>query len=276
MTATVTIEPTIATSSPVRAVDRAFAGTRPLLRKEFAEWRHGRRAWVILAVVTLFMALTAANGAITAWIIANVPEGVDAPAAPASLAPLDNLLAAVASQIFVLAAIFAVMSLLVAERERGTLAWIASKPVARPAIWTAKFLAGATVVSIVGGLAPLAITVAVVVVLYGAPAVVPVVAMGIGMVAAISLFVAIVLAASAFVANQAAVAAIGFGAFFLPSIVVALVPIDIQPFLPTSILPWFVGLATGAPVGFVTPIAWLVSVTGLAVIAGRRMDRVEL
>ena len=276
MTATVTIGSAIATPTQARGLDRALAGTRPLLRKEFAEWRHGRRAWVTLIVVTVFMTLTAANGAITAWIIANVPDGADAPSVPTSLAPLDNLMAAVGSQIFVLAAIFAAMSLLVVERERGTLAWVASKPVARPAIWVAKFVAGATVVSLAAGLVPLAITVALVIVLYGAPALLPVTAMAVGVAAMITLFVAIVLATSAYVANQAAVAAIGFAAFALPSIVTAVVPLDIGPYLPTSILPWAVGLATGMPVGVATPIAWLASVAALAVVAGRRMESTEL
>ncbi len=258
------------------ATDRALAGVRPLIRKEFADWRHGKRIWVILVVSAVFMALSAANAWIQSWIIANLPADATVPDQPISLAPLDNVFAAVGSQIFVVAAIFAASGLLIAERDRGTLAWIASKPIARPAIWMAKWVAGATVVSVVAVAIPLAVTIAVVTGLYGAPAVLPIVALTAGMVAMVTLFVAVALTVSTVVNNQAAVTAIGFAVLFLPAVVVALLPFDIEPFLPTSILGWTVGFATGASVGFITPIAWAVSLVGLAVVAANRMAAMEL
>ena len=87
--------------------------------------------------------------------------------------------------------------------------------------------------------------------------------------------VAVVLAASTVISNQAAVAAIGFAVFFLPQILVSLLPVDISPFLPTSIMAWAIGLVVGADVGFVTPIAWAVSVVALAGFASWRMERME-
>ncbi len=84
-----------------------------------------------------------------------------------------------------------------------------------------------------------------------------------------------VLAASTVLSNQAAVAAIGFAVLFLPQIVVGVLPVDIGPFLPTSIMGWAVGLALGADTGFITPIAWAVSVVALAAFAWWRMDRLE-
>ncbi len=48
-----------------------------------------------------------------------------------SAQPLDNLLFAIGTQFIVLAAIFNSMSLLIAERDSGTLAWTISKPVSR-------------------------------------------------------------------------------------------------------------------------------------------------
>jgi ABC-type transport system involved in multi-copper enzyme maturation permease subunit len=139
-----------------RAPSPRLAGLRPLFRKELGEWLHSKRIWVILIVTTMFMALAAANGAITSYIVAITPEA--APSQPISLVPLDNFMAAISSQIFVLVAIFAAMSLLVAEQEHGTLAWVASKPVSRGAIWTAKWLAAALMVSVVAGLLPLLLT----------------------------------------------------------------------------------------------------------------------
>ena len=60
------------------------------------------------------------------------------------------------------------------------------------------------------------------------------VALGMGM--AIALFGAIVLAASTVVTSQAAVAAIGLAAVFLPQVLGAVVPVG--PYLPTAILEW--------------------------------------
>jgi ABC-type transport system involved in multi-copper enzyme maturation permease subunit len=252
-----------------------LAGTRALARKDLAEWLAGRRAWVIVGATTLFMALAAANGWINATIIANTP-GAELPDAPISLVPLDNVMAAVGSQIFVLATIFGTMSLLVAERDRGTLAWVASKPVSAGAIWVAKWLTASLVVAIVAGVVPLAITAGVAGVLYGMPAVGSIVALAFGVAAAIVLFTAVTLAASTLVWNQAAVAAIGFVAFLLPGVVAGILPIDIEPFLPTSILGWSVGLATGADAGFVTPIAWAIGVAALVAFAVWRMERIEM
>lgn len=252
-------------------------GLRALVQKDLREWAHGPRAAVVLIVTALFMTLAAANMWINAWIIANVPDAASAGSSKAIvLDPLANVGVAVGSQIFLFAAIFAAMSLIVRERESGTLAWVASKPVSRTAIVVAKWLSASLVLWIVAGLVPLALTSIVVTVLYGAPPLVPVVAVGLGIGAAIALFVAIALTASTFVASQPAVAGIAFAAVFLPTIVNALIPFDIAPFEPTSILPWAVGLAGGASVGVVTPAAWLLGLVGLAAIASRRMDRLEL
>ena len=262
------------TASKTIISDR-FAGFRPLLRKEFAEWRHGRRAAVIAAVVTLFMALSAANSWIIAQIAGSLPPGAEAPELPMSMAPLDNLMNAVGSQIFVFAAIFGVMSVLVAERERGTLAWVASKPVARGAIWSAKSVAAVAVLGIAAVIVPTAITVALVSVLYGVPALGPVALAVAGMLLAVAFMVVVGVAASTVVNNQAAVAAIGFGVIALPMFA-ALLPIDVTPALPTAILGWTVAFGMGAPVGIVTPIAWTIAVVVLAALAIRRLEHAEL
>jgi ABC-2 type transport system permease protein len=254
---------------------RRLAGFGPLFRKDVGEWRHGKRAWVILIVTTLFLVLTAANGAIQSWVIANAP-GAEAPSQPISLVPLDNFMAAVASQMAVVVAIFAAMSLLVAERDHGTLAWVASKPVSRGAIWASKWLAAAIVVSVIAGLLPLVAVFAVSTALYGPVDIGVALVAAAGVVASVTFIVAVVLAASTIISNQPAVAAIGFGVFFLPQLVAGLIPGDIGPFLPTSILPWAMGLATGTDVGLVTPIAWAVSILALVAFATWRMDKLEL
>jgi hypothetical protein len=60
-----------------------------------------------------------------------------------------------------------------------------------------------------------------------------------------------------------------------PLLLLGIVP-GATPFLPTSILNWFVGLATGASVGFIIPIVWLASLAALGAIAARRMAKLEL
>ncbi len=251
-----------------------FAGFGPLFRKELREWAHSKRPWVIVAVTTAFMALTAANGAITSWIVANVPDA-ETGSAQISLDPATNFLAAIGSQISVMVAIFAAMSLLVVERDRGTLSWVASKPVSRGAIWLSKWAAAAIVVTIVAGIVPLAATFALVAVLYGPVALSTFAIAAVGVAASIAFMIAVVLAASTVISNQAAVAAIGFAVLFLPQIVVGLVPLDIEPFLPTSIMGWAIGLAGGADVGFITPVVWAVSIVALAGFAAWRMERIE-
>jgi ABC-2 type transport system permease protein len=257
-----------------RAPNRRLAGLRPLFRKERGEWLHSKRIWVILIVTTLFMTLAAANGAITSYIVSVTPDA--APSKPISLVPLDNFGAAISSQIFVLVAIFAAMSLLVAERDHGTLAWVASKPVSRGAIWAAKWLAAALVVSVVAGLLPLFVTYGLVVALYGAVPASVLILVAAGVVASIAFIVAVVLAASTVISNQPAVAAIGFAVFFLPQLLVGLVPVDISEYLPTSIMSWTIGLAAGADVGVITPIAFAVSMVAVVAFATWRMGKMEL
>jgi ABC-type transport system involved in multi-copper enzyme maturation permease subunit len=265
-------------SAPLERRGRAFAtlaGVRPLFRKDVGEWRHGVRLSVVLAVTSAFMGLAAANSAINHWVVANLPEAAGQDT-KMSLVPFDNLLVAASSQIFVIAAIFAAMSLLVTERERGTLSWVASKPVSRTGIWLSKFASATGILWIVAGIVPMVVTAVVVAALYGVPSISAVILITIGVCAAIALFVAVVLAASTLAPSQPAVAAIAFAVFFLPSILGAIVPDGVQPLFPTSILTWAAGLAAGLDVGVVTPISWLVAIVALAAFSARRMDQLEL
>ena len=260
-----------------RGSSRTLPGLKALIRKDIGEWTHGTRAVTVLAIVSLFMTLAAANGFINSWVVTNVPEAAEAGADKViSLVPLDNLFTAIGSQIFLFAAIFAAMSLIVRERETGTLAWVASKPVSRTSIWLSKLVSASVVLWIAAGLIPLALTAVVVTLLYGLPSLAAVALAAVGIGAVIALFVAVALAASTLVASQPAVAGITFGAFVLPTILTAIVPLNIAPFLPTSILSWAMGLGAGADVGFVTPIAWVVGMVALGVFSARQMGKLEL
>lgn len=259
--------PRYATADPAPGFLPGFSG---LLRKELTDWRRGRRTWVVLIVTALFMTLTALNS----WLLANLApmNGAEGASEPV-LDPMLNLVAAVASQIFVVAAIFAVMGAIVAERDNGTLAWTASKPVSRSAIWLAKVAAAAAVLWVVAGLIPLAATLAVVTALYGGVPIAPVAIMAFGMGLSITFFVVVAMAASTAVQNQAAVAAIAIGVMFLPQLLGLVAPADV---LPTSILDWAFLTAAGEPAPVITPIAWAVSLVIVGAVAVRKMERMEL
>ena len=266
---------TASISVPARAAGRVpadrLAGFGPLFRKELREWTHSKRIWVILAATTAFMALTAANGAITSWLIANVPGG-EAPEGPISLDPTVNFLAAVSTQFFVIVAIFAAMSLLVSERDRGTLSWVASKPVSRSAIWLSKFAAASIVVSLVAGIIPLAATFGLAIVVYG-----PV---GIDVLASSRPSVSrhrsrsssrssLQLRSSSRTRRPSRPS--GSSCSSMPQLLAGLFPVDISPVLPSSILSWALSPVLGAEMAVVTPIAWAVSLIALVGFASWRI-----
>jgi ABC-type transport system involved in multi-copper enzyme maturation permease subunit len=247
-----------------------LTGFGGLLRKELTEWRRGRRTWIVFLISAAFMVLTALN----TWLMANLPEEATEGAPAPILDPFMNLVTGVSSQIFVIAAIFAVMAIITAERESGTLAWTASKPVSRSAIWLSKFAASSAVLWVVAAILPLAATVALVLALYGPLPVVPVAILAIGMGMAIVLYVAVALAASTFVSSQAAVAGIAIGFIFLPQLLGVIVPN--MEFMPQSILQWSMLTAAGEAPSLVTVISWTLTVVALVAISMRRMERLEL
>jgi ABC-type transport system involved in multi-copper enzyme maturation permease subunit len=253
-----------------------FAGFRALLRKDATEWVRARRGWVILIVTGLFMAFAGANAWIATRLIAVLPaEAVDE-VSHLSLVPIDNLMRAVSSQIFIVAAIFAAGGLIGRERESGTLAWVASKPVTRSSIWLAKWTSATVMLSVYAGLIPLAVTSSLVVLLYGPLPIGLVVGLAIGMVAIIAFFVAVGLVAGTFLPGQPAAIAVGVAVLALLPIVASLVPFPIEPYLPTAMLAWPAAVLSGQATSWATPIAWLAITGGLAVLGIRRIGRLEL
>jgi ABC-2 type transport system permease protein len=264
----------IATRASAPAAAGRFTGLRALLGKDTTEWLRGRRAWIVAASVTAFMILTTANGWINATIAAQLPDGEQV--VEYSLVAADNLMLAVGAQVFVLAAILAVGSLIAGERQAGTLAWVASKPVSREAIWSSKWISASVILGVTAVAIPMAVSTGLAVVLYGAPPVGLALGLVAGMVAVIAFFTAIGLAAGTVMPGQAAISATGIAVFALIPLFASVLPFDVSPYLPTSMLTWFAGLATGMPVSWATPIAWL-AVTGLLAVASlRRMSRMEL
>ena len=265
---------TVSTARTDVAGHTSSAGMLPgfggLLRKELIEWRRARRTWIVLLVSGAFMTLSALNSWLQSVLPADVTEGAPAPI----FDPMTNLGQGVASQIFVVAAIFAVMALITAERESGTLAWTASKPVSRSAIWLSKLAASSAVLWVVAAIVPLVATVALVLAIYGPLPVMPLVIIAVGMGMAIVLYIAVALAASTFVTSQAAVAGIAIGFMFLPQLMGLVVPS--MELMPQSILVWSIMTAVGEPAGFLTVVSWAVTVAALVAFSFRRMERMEL
>jgi ABC-type transport system involved in multi-copper enzyme maturation permease subunit len=267
MTASISSRTSVSTSITGAGI---LPGFGPLVRKELTEWRRARRVWAVLLVSGLFLAL----GSLNAWLIHSLPADVTAGEPLPSLEPLGNLVGPISTHVFVIAAIFAVIALITAERESGTLAWTASKPVSRSAIWVAKFASATGVMWLVAGIVPLVASVIVVVVLYGSVPVTSVAAVALGMGMVIALYVAVALAASTLVTSQAAVAGITLVVLSVAPMLAQILP---DPLLmPTSILDWAVTLGLGGSAGVLPVIGWAVAMGGLVAFSLRRMERMEL
>ena len=262
---------TVSTSRPT-AGTHASLGSLPgfggLFRKELTEWGRARRTWVVFIISALFMTL----GALNTWLQTVLPEEAR-DSEPVVAEPLMILAQSVGAQISAVVAIFAVMGIIVAERESGTLAWTASKPVSRSAIWLSKWVASTSVLWIAAGLIPLAATIALIVVLYGGLPIAPILVMAVGIGLSTLLFITVALAVSTVVTSQAAVAGIALGVMFLPQLLGLLISPE---FLPTSILQWSLMIAAGESVGFVTLGSYVVTVVGLVAFSLYRMERIEL
>ena len=271
---TMTIDPTVVTvGDPSRP---RLLGLGNLVRKDLSEWLHGKRPWIVAAITTFVFALAAGNARITAWVVSSLPAEPGAtPAKVVSLQPLDNVMFAIGTQFIILAVIFATMSLLLAERESGTLAWTISKPVSRTSVLVSKWLTSTLILWVAAVVVPLAITTALVTILYGMPDPIPVIALAATLITVPAFFVAVALTAATFVPSQAAVGAIGVAVFVAPQIVGGVVP-ALTPFFPGSIFDWAIAVSTGAPASFVTPVAWLVGLGVLFVLARKRLNAIDL
>lgn len=247
-----------------------LTGFSGLVRRELTEWRRAHRSWMVLLFSTLFLTLAALNS----WLQTVLPPEVTEGAEPPNFDPVMSLIGPISTHVFVIAAIFAVLALITAERESGTLAWTASKPVSRSAIWMAKFASASGVMYMLAAALPLAATVALVTVLYGAPPMTTVAFVAIGMAMIIVLYMAVALAASTVVTSQAAVGAIALGVLWFAPMLGTFLPDPTV--MPWAILDWSVRLGVGQPASLIAPISWAVTVVALIAISLRRMERMEL
>lgn len=246
-----------------------------LFRKEISEWRRGRRAAAVVLVTTLIMVLTASNAAIIAWLATVVPAEVAPDAGSVPLDPLANVAQAAASPMYVFAAIFATISLLIAERDKGTLAWTLSKPVTRTSVLAAKWASSTMLLWLLAVVIPITATSVLATILYGGvPSPTTVAALSVVLALPIPLVTAITLACGTAVRSQAAVAAIAIGAWYLVPTFAANIP-GLASFLPTDIDKWGIALVLGQPVDLTTPISWAIALVAMLWIGHRRLSTME-
>jgi hypothetical protein len=111
--------------------------------------------------------------------------------------------------------------------------------------------------------------------LYGAPPIGIVIGLAIGLAATTAFFVSLGLATGTVVPGQAATIATVLTIFALMPMLAGAIP-DGMSYIPTAMVTWPAAALAGQAVPLATPIIWFVLTAGLAVLAIRRMGRIEL
>lgn len=245
-------------------------GFGPLLRKELLEWWRSRRALVVLLVVTPIVALNVLSGYLALWSsrVSHQPLMMKV-----SLDPTANVLGKWDQWLFVFA-IGMSLSLVVGERDRGTLAWTLTKPVSRTSVLAAKWAAAVVMGTVFGLLLPMAACVLVAVPAYGVPDLRAVAVATALQVTVPAFFVALNLWLGVILPSQIGVAAVALLVAIAPGIIGSVAP-GVAAVLPPSIGAWAVGSALGAPVDAVTPLGWAVGTAVVAALGVRAIRELE-
>ncbi|HYU49265.1 MAG TPA: ABC transporter permease subunit [Candidatus Limnocylindria bacterium] len=261
---------TLIIDSTARSRGGVLLGFRTVFRKELTEWLRGRAGFIVSAV--------AIASAIFTTLIPFVVKATGQAAVGVTITndPTANVLVGWrGSQTFAVIVVLATMSLLSAERDRGTLAWSLSNPVSPSSFIAAKFCAAVLVVGTATVIIPLTISVLVATVAYGSIPNLGTVALFAGLFLTLPIFyIALTIALGTVVKSTAGVAGIAFLVIFLPSIFGALLPI-VNEASPTSIGMWAWGTATGEAASMLTLAGWAVSVAILMAGAKLVFDRQE-
>ena len=245
-------------------------GIGPVVRKEIHEWFASRRAAILLAISSLMMVLLTLNARLALW---SASAGHVTLPANISVDPTINVLAKWPQWYFFFAIVFTA-SLVVSEREHGTLDWSLSKPLSRTALLLGKWVAAVAMLIAFGLVVPMALSTAVAVVAYGMPDLGAIAVATVLLATVPVFFAALTIALGAVLPSQVAVAGIAFAVAVAPGLIGTFLP-DVAAALPPSSGPWAVAVALGAPAGPWTPIGWFVgcAVVGiLGIAAFRRGD----
>jgi ABC-2 type transport system permease protein len=260
-----------APARPAPASVNPFLGIRPFIRKELVEWIRSWRAPILFVVTTLMMVLNTLGARIAE--ITSHNAGVPLPSG-ISFDPTLNVLVKWPQWVFFFAIVFSV-NLFIVERDRGTLAWMLSKPLSRTAILAGKWTAGLITFSIFGIVLPMVASVIAAIVAYGVPDLGTVAVATVLLAATPAFFFALTLALSTVLPSQPPVAGIAVGVSIAPGLIGSFAP-AIADVLPPSMGPWAVAFAMGQPVGIATPIGWLVGTVAVAVFGIVMLRRADL
>jgi ABC-type transport system involved in multi-copper enzyme maturation permease subunit len=253
-----------ATQAP--GVTRISLGFGTLLRKEIMDWARSRRALIVGVSTTALAVLTS---------VIPVLMGPTEDGKPLSLDPTVNVLLGWNGQMLQVIVILATMSLITGERDRGTLAWSLTHPLARIALLAAKWAAAVLVLAVVGIALPLTASSAVATIAYGAPPDLGHVAtFGLLYISVPMLYAGLTIAIAAVIPSTAGVAGIAFLVAFMPSIIAGFLP-SVTEYVPTSIAVWVGAITAGIQAPVTIPLAWAASLVVLAALAALAFDRQE-
>ena len=189
--------------------------------------------------------------------------------------PTVNVLLGWSGLTVAIIALLSTMSLITAERDRGTLAWSLSQPVSPTSIILGKWTAAFIVFAVAAVILPLAVSSGVATVAYGSlPDLATVARFGALYLTVPAFFIALTIAIGTVVRSTGGVAGIAFIVLFLPSAIGAVAPI-VNEASPTSVAAWAMATATGAPASAVTFAGWLAGMAILAIGAKLAFDREE-
>jgi ABC-type transport system involved in multi-copper enzyme maturation permease subunit len=247
---------------------RPLPGFANLLRKDVREWLATPRA---LATAVGSITLTTI-ATISPWLgrqrgLRDATRVVDATTAFGGAGWLV-LIPAVAA--------LATLAIVVAERDRGTLAWSLTKACTREAFLASKLASGIGMFAVVGIAVPMVPAAAPPTLVYGSvpdPAVVALIFFG--TVALSALFVTLTVTISVLAWSQAAAAVAALGMMLGAQVIGSILP-EIHDDLPTSIGEWIARLAVGGPGSVATPIAYGITFVGLLLVARRAFTRMDL
>lgn len=240
---------TLSTTTPARSP--RLLGLRPVVAKEIHEWFANRRAWILLGVTTVMMLLNTLSARIagTSLVGRDLPAGL-------SFDPTVNVLAKWDQWLFFFAITFTV-SLLIVERDRGTLAWSLTKPLSRRALIVGKWLGAMAIYVPFGLVLPMVACVVAATLSYGTPDVGRVAVATVLLAGVPAFFIGLTLALATFLPSQSAVGGAAVLVAIAPGLVGAVFP-SIAMALPPAIGSWAVGVALGGTVSALTPIGWLI------------------
>jgi len=245
-----------------------------LLRKELTEqWR----TWRMPSLLVIFFFLGASSPASARYLpelLKTLGNGAIAAALPTpTIVDAYAQLAKNMAQIGVIVAIVIVMTAVSGERERGTLAFLLSKPVGRTSFLVAKLGGIATTLvlgTLVAGIAAFFYT-AVLFALPGGGFALLCLALFLGLL----VFAAITLAASAITGSAVAAAGTGLGALVLLGLVSTLP--NVGAYTPSGAISRAVEVVAGAPADglsgpLLAQVAWIAVAFAAAAIVFRRQE----